>query len=309
MRKIVLILLVFLPSNIWSEEIIIKENLINIVKKLSHEIGERSYKNITALEKTEKFITSKFVEYGYNPEYQKYTLDGPFYYKNIIARIKGKIFPEKILVIGAHYDTAVGTPGADDNASGIAVLLEIARLSKKLETDFSIHFVAFTLEEPPFFMTEDMGSYRYAKYLKDKGSNVIGMISLEMVGFFSQKDKSQSYPLPFMNLFYPKKGNFIAIVSNIKSKNFLKEVEMGFKKGSSLPVETLSAPPFVVGINFSDHWSFNQFGYDAVMITDTAFYRNKNYHKKTDTYDTLDYNSMVEVVKGLLSVIEFLTKK
>lgn len=290
-------------------ENIIRENLLSIVKLLSHEIGERSYNKTFALERAEKFIFSKFKEYGYEPEFQSYTLDGIFYHKNIIAKIEGKKSTRDIYVIGAHYDTVISTPGADDNASGVAVLLETARLVRNFKVDYSIHFVAFTLEEPPFFMTENMGSYRYAKKLKEEGFNVLGMISLEMVGYFSDKNKSQSYPLPFMNLFYPIKGNYIAIVSNRFSKDFLKEVEEGFKKGSKLPIETLAAPAFVVGINFSDHWSFNQFGYKSVMITDTAFYRNKNYHKKTDTYETLDYWKMVEVVKGLVSVINRINKK
>ncbi|MCX7770863.1 MAG: M28 family peptidase [Proteobacteria bacterium] len=308
MKKKLIVIIVFLLNNslLWGKDI--KENLVNTVKYLAHEIGERSYKNTNALKRAEGFIASKLKEYGYKPEYQTYTLDGLFYHKNIFVEILGNKFPNDIFVIGAHYDTVIGTPGADDNASGVAVLLEIARLIRNKKFDYTIHLVAFTLEEPPFFMTEDMGSYRYAKDLKNKGINVLGMISLEMVGFFTDRKKSQSYPLPFMNLFYPKEGNFIAIVSNRESKDFLDMVEEGFKRGTTLPVETLSAPSFVLGINFSDHWSFNQFGFKSVMITDTAFYRNKNYHKKTDTYDTLDYDRMVEVVKGTLSALEFFAK-
>lgn len=283
----------------------IQNNLKKSVRVLASEIGSRSYMETQALEKVAFYIAEELNSYGYEVGYQYYQYKGKTY-KNIITELKGAKEPENIFIAGAHYDTVAGTPGADDNASAVAGLLELARLLKGTKLDKTVRFVAFTLEEPPVFMTKNMGSYVYAKSLKDKEENIEGMICLEMIGYFTDTPGSQSFPLPFMNIMFPDTGNFIALVGNLSSKSFLSRVMAGFKKGTALPVESLSAPAFVVGVNFSDHWSFGKFGYNAVMVTDTAFYRNRNYHKKTDTPETLDYARMTEVVIGLKSAIESL---
>jgi len=281
----------------------IQNNLKRTVNFLSKEVGPRGYLQVEALNKTADYIRSEFGNYGYTVLEQPYEVEGHTY-KNIFVEIKGKKPPEKVLIIGAHYDTVMGTPGADDNASGVAGLLELARLLSNRVFDKTVQLVAFTLEEPPFFRSGLMGSHVYAKSLKQKGIDVEGMICLEMIGYFTDEAGSQIYPLPFFRWMYPAKGNFIILVSNIRSKKFLKRVKSAFKKGTDLPVESLSAFPLVPGIDFSDHRSFWKFKYDAVMVTDTAFYRNPQYHGIGDIPGILDYERMAKVVLGLKASVE-----
>ncbi len=277
---------------------IIKANLSKTVLKLSENIGSRGYNQKDALNKSIEYISSEFKSYGYELYSQTYTVDG-IEYQNVWVERKGTGSPDRIVVVGAHYDTVTGTPGADDNASGIAGLLELARLLADEPMDKSVHFVAFTLEEPPFFRSRFMGSYVYAKGLKHKRAEVEGMICLESIGYFLEEPGSQQFPLPFFRFFYPDTGNFITFVGDIHSKGFLERAKDSFKKGTDLPVESLSSLSIVPGVDLSDHRSFWKFGYKALMVTDTAFYRNPNYHGPGDTADTLDYSRMAEVVMGL----------
>jgi Zn-dependent M28 family amino/carboxypeptidase len=173
----------------------------------------------------------------------------------------------------------------------------------------TVRLVAFALEEPPTYRTRNMGSYHYAAGLKKASEKVDGMICLEMIGFFCDRPGSQHYPIPFMKLRYPRTGNFIAMVGNRKSRNFTMQMADGFRKETDLPLVTLNAPAIVVGIDFSDHWSFGKFGYPAFMVTDTAFYRNLNYHSPSDLPDTLDYSRMAQVVEGLRAAIEEWAKR
>ncbi|TNF55457.1 M28 family peptidase [bacterium] len=281
----------------------IQNNLKKIVHRLSRDIGSRGYLQLDALRKTSDYIVSELKQYGYTVSLHPYTFQGNTY-SNLSVEIRGEKSPEKILIIGAHYDTVTGTPGADDNASGIAGLLELARILYNRSFDKTVRFVAFTLEEPPLFRSKSMGSYVYARSLNRKGEDIEGMICLEMIGYFTDKPESQFFPLPFFKWFYPEKGNFITLVSNMQSKGFLTKIKRAFKKGTSLPVESISTVSIIPGIDFSDHRSFWKFGYNALMVTDTAFFRNPNYHGKGDTAETLDYERMAEVVLGLKSAIE-----
>lgn len=281
----------------------IQNNLKKTVNMLSGEIGSRGYLQTDALEKTAAYISSELENSGYDVSFQPYEFEGRTY-KNISVEITGKKTPEKILVIGAHYDTVTGTPGADDNASGIAGLLELARLLHKQSFDKTVRFAAFTLEEPPMFRSRHMGSYVYAQNLKRQGKDVEGMICLEMIGYFTDRAGSQFFPFPFFRWIFPDKGNFIMLVSNLKSKKFLVRVKGGFKKGSGLPLESISTTSLIPGVDFSDHRSFWKFGYNALMVTDTAFYRNPGYHGTGDLPETLDYSRMAEVVIGLKTAIE-----
>lgn len=280
----------------------IEENLRRHVYTLSTEIGSRGYLE-DGLRKAADFIISEWERVGYHTLSQFYKADGKTY-RNISTEIKGRLSPERILVIGAHYDTVTGSPGADDNASGVAAMLELSRLLKGSHLDYTVQFVAFSLEEPPFFYTNKMGSYQYAKALYDSGKDLIGMICLESIGYFTDIKESQNFPLPFFRLRYPTTGNFIAFISNLRSKPFLNRFKSAFKKGTDMPFEYISTFSIIPGIDFSDHRSFWRFGYNAIMVTDTAFYRNPNYHTIGDLYDTLDYRRMAEVVKGIKSVIE-----
>lgn len=283
----------------------IQHNLQRIVTFLSREIGPRSYSEIESLDKTADFIAEELRRYGYDVSFQPFQCRGNTY-KNIQAEVKGRDTPEKSLILGAHYDTVAGSPGADDNAGGIAGMLEIARLARGISFEKTVRFVAFTLEEPPFFRSGKMGSYVYAKGLKEKGEILEGMICLESIGYFTDRPKSQYFPISLFKWIYPEKGNFIALVSNFHSKEFLSCVKEAFIKGADLPVESLTSFSIVPGVDFSDHASFWEFGYRAVMVTDTAFYRNPHYHRISDTPETLDYARMVEVVKGLRAAVEVL---
>ncbi len=271
---------------------------------LSEEIGERSYLEVGKLGLAAEFIEKKFGSFGCTAEKQAVSYRKNTYY-NIWTEVKGTAAPaDGIIIIGAHYDSAVGTPGADDNASGVAGMLELARLSARNPLKRTVRFVAFTLEEFPAFMTRYMGSYLYAKGLKDEGVKVHGMISLEMLGYFCSYDGCQIYPASLFSLFYPKRGDFISFVGNLSSRAFTSEVERAFREVSPFPIESLSAPAFIPGVDFSDHRNFWKFGYPAFMITDTAFYRNPNYHSPGDTAETLDYQKSAELITGLYKALK-----
>lgn len=281
----------------------ITQNLMSTVTHLSHHIGERSYLNVENLNKAADFIEEKFRLYGCDAKRQSFLYSKNTYY-DIICEVKGTGHAQDgILVVGAHYDTVSGTPGADDNASGIAGLLELVRLTALKPLQETIRFVAFSLEEPPVFMTSRMGSYVYAKSLKEEGARVHGMISLEMLGYYCTRKGCQHYPLPGFRWMYPDKGDFIAFVGNISSKPFTMKVKNAFKAVSHFPVESLNAFSAVPGVSFSDHCSFWKFGYPAFMVTDTAFYRNPHYHGPGDIASTLDYERMTELVTGLYKAL------
>lgn len=283
-------------------KISIQDNLKKTVNMLAGEIGSRGYLQTEALKKSADYIKSELDSYGYNVSVQSYDAkEGTF--ENIYVEKKGEKTPDKILVIGAHYDTVMGTPGADDNASGVAALLELARLLADEPLDMTLHFVAFTLEEPPFFRSRKQGSHVYAESLHQKNLDIEGMICLESIGYFTGEPGSQMFPLSFFRFMYPDTANFIAFVSDFRSKGFLNRAMEGFKKGTGFPVESISAFSIIPGIDFSDHRSFWKFGYDAFMVTDTAFYRNPNYHEAGDVPGTLDYERMTEVVVGLEKAI------
>jgi Zn-dependent M28 family amino/carboxypeptidase len=279
----------------------IETNLEATVHFLSEEIGARSHTDLKELNKSADYIEEKLTSYGCDVKRQSFTcMDNT--YHNIIGEVRGDNDSE-ILVIGAHYDTVPGTPGADDNASGIAGLLELARLTVTNQVLRTVCFGAFTLEEPPFFKSKHMGSYVYAKSLKEHKVKLEGMISLEMIGYYCEKKGCQYYPFSFFKWFYPKKGDFIAFVGNVSSKDFTKRVKHAFQKASTLPVVSLNTVSLVPGVDFSDHSSFWDFDYPAFMITDTAFYRNPHYHTGGDTADTLDYKRMALLVSGLKTAL------
>ncbi len=288
-------------SDLWNKTEV-ETNLKRIVSVLSEEIGQRSFIDRENLHKASDFIAESFKSYGYNVDFQEYQVEG-LKARNIIAEKKGDQGSKKVIIIGAHYDTVIGTPGADDNASGVAVLLELARLTLKNTFKNRVQFVAFTLEEVPFYKTGRMGSRVYARALREKGEEVLGMICLESVGYYSNKEKSQNFPYFFFRWFYPERGNFITVVGNIKSRGLAKRIATGLRKNHALPVETFIGPTFIPGVTWSDHYSFWREDYRAVMLTDTAFYRNPNYHVGSDIPETLDYSSMAELVKGLTYVL------
>lgn len=222
---------------------------------------------------------------------------------NLEVIIPGTTKPNEIVVLGAHYDAYQGTPGADDNASGVAALLHFARIYKNKPQARTLRFVFFVNEEPPAFWTEDMGSLVYARKCKAANDSITAMISLESIGYFSDKRGSQNYPWP-LNLLYPDTGDFIAFVSNYGSRALNKRALALFRETAQFPAEGGSPPGIMPGVGWSDHWSFWECGYDAIMVTDTATFRNPFYHTPNDKPDTLDYDRMSRVVSGLKPIID-----
>lgn len=258
----------------------------------------RNYLHIEALEEASLYIEKELDSIGYVHRRQNFTVRNRSYH-NIIAFYGDTTKPR--IVIGAHYDVCEDQMGADDNASGVAGLLELARRfkSKSDTLEHCLEFVFYTLEEPPYFRTKGMGSYVHAKSLVDAKTEVRLMVSLEMIGYFSDEKNSQQYPLPILRWLYPNEGNFIAVVSKNGNRGITRKFKKGIRRGSELPVEMLIAPPALAGVDFSDHLNYWFFGFPALMITDTAFMRNANYHTSGDTPETLDYRRMAEVVYGL----------
>lgn len=280
----------------------VSDNLRRHVEKLSGEIGERNLRRYTQLEEAALYITDTMEELGYEVRPQHYIVDGKPV-RNIQAEIKGKSLPDEIIVIGAHYDTVVGSPGADDNASGVAGVLEMARLLARARPERTVRFVLFVCEEQPHFTTHEMGSRQYAKRCRSLNENIVAMFAIEMIGYYSDRADSQKYPSPFQFL-YPRRGNFIGFIGNTRSKNLLlRSIEI-FRSETKFPSQGIVAPEWTPGgIWRSDHGSFWEYGYPGIMITDSAEFRNPYYHSDMDTPDKIDYDSSGRVVTGLASTV------
>ena len=218
--------------------------------------------------------------------------------RNIEVEIKGATRAQEIIVVGAHYDSVMGAPGANDNGSGVAAVLELARLWRNAQPARTLRFVLFVNEEPPFFKSDEMGSRHYARRAKVRGENIVAMFSLETIGHYSDESGSQRYPFP-LGPFYPSTANFIAFVSNFASRPLLHEAIASFRRHAEFPSEGVAAPALIPGVDWSDHWSFWREGYPALMVTDTAPYRYPHYHAETDTPDKVDYERLARVVAGL----------
>ncbi len=270
------------------------------VYKLSQELGPRSAYHPDDLDRVAAYIRDEFDRAGGTVSEQPFQFSG-ITYRNVIA-LFGPATKERI-VVGAHYDTAGELPGADDNASGVAGLIELAYLLGIAPAPMQVELVAYTLEEPPFFRSPYMGSAIHAASLKEQGARLRAMLSLEMIGSFTDAPHSQSFPLPIFRLFYPSQGNFIAIVGKLGQGAIVRRVKKAMQAASPLPVYSINAPSFIPGVDFSDHVNYWAAGYQALMITDTAFYRNPHYHTAQDRPETLDYQRMALVVQGVYAAL------
>ena len=273
------------------------------VRILVEDFFPRDSEHPQNLDRAASYIREHFIRAHGTVVQQSFEVKGRTY-QNVIAGYG----PETLetIIVGAHYDAAGEMPGSDDNASGIAGLLELAALLGSTPLDAHVELVAFTLEEPPYFGTESMGSVVHASSLKKKNTIVRIMISLEMIGFFTDAPNSQRFPLPMMDLVYPTRGNFISIISKIGQGGVVRRVKRTMRTASALPVYSFNAPAFMPGINLSDHLNYWKRGFNAVMITDTAFIRNSRYHTAEDNPDTLDYGRMAMTVQGVYAaVLEF----
>ncbi len=270
--------------------------------------GERNFGNKPGLRKAETYIILEFRDAGYEHRAHDYKVLGNASH-NIEVEIVGSKRPKEIVVIGAHHDTVKGTPGANDNASGVAAVLELARHFANKRPERTLRFVTFGTEEPPWFQTENMGSLVYAKQCRFFEDNIIAAISLETIGYYNDDAGSQELPSFVLSPFYPSEGNFIAVVGNVGSRQLVLNIVDSFRRHAEFPSEGGALPGDMTGVGFSDHWSFWEYGYPAVMITDTAMFRYPYYHDPRDTPDKLDFDRMARVVDGLKPVIEELVNE
>lgn len=291
-----------------AEEALIETELMQDVRFIADEIGEHNYIFYDNLAEVERFLQESFEEIGYAVERQTYTVNDRNF-SNLAVEIKGSQNPDEIVIVGAHYDSVVGSPGANDNGTGAAAVLALAKAFAGKDIKRTLRFVEFTNEEPPFFWTENMGSLVYAKGCEERQENVVAMLSLETMGYFSDEPKSQKYPLGLLDKVYPDVGNFIAFVGNLDSGSLVRKVIKNFRSHTNFPSEGVALPGKVPGVGWSDHWSFWQVGYPALMVTDTAPFRYGEYHTMQDTTDKIDGDRVARIVAGLQRTIESLVNE
>lgn len=284
----------FMTAN--TDTLLLQQHLARLTKTT----GYRNHENTAALDQVAGYIHEVFALYADSVYDQPYSVDGKTY-RNVVC-VFGRDQKETV-VLGAHYDVCGNQDGADDNASGVAGLLELARQLKGQPLRQRIELVAYSLEEPPYFRTEYMGSYVHAQSLKESGRPVLGMVSLEMIGYFDARKNSQSYPIGALSLIYGNKGDYITLVNKFGKGRFARKFSRRFVGTRALKTKRFNGPRRLEGIDFSDHLNYWHFGFSATMITDTAFYRNKNYHQTTDRVETLDFGRMAKVVDGVFQTI------
>lgn len=293
------------PPALSKNELVLRDNLRRHLTVLAADIGERNNLKYENLCRAAAYIEDQFKESGYEPRLDSFEVQGKKY-TNVEATIKGA--SRRIIVIGAHYDTVAGCPGADDNGTGIVSVLELARLLKGVKTQCTLRFVAFPNEEYPFFWSKAMGSYVYAGQCRARGDDISGMIAVETVGYYSKKEHSQKYPINTLG-FLPDRGDFLFFVGNYRSRGFLTECLGSFRKYATVPSEGISAFDCFEDISRSDNNSFWIHGYPGLMITDTADFRNPNYHLPSDRVETIDFDNLTRFVSALAKSLEAMCGK
>ena len=304
-----------MPGKSWTapvpplsgEERLIHDNLRRYVGVLAGRIGERNVWHPEELAGAALYIRDTLEGLGYEVRVQSFESHG-LTLQNLEVELSGDHAPQEIIVLGAHYDSIAGTPGANDNASGVAALLELARLLAGNTYPRTVRLVAFANEEPPFFYSEEMGSSVYATRSRQRGEQIKAMLALETIGYYTDQPASQQYPFP-LSFFYPDTGNFIGFVGNFSSRHLVRRALGAFRATTAFPSQGVAAPGWMMGVHWSDHWSFWQAGYPAIMITDTALFRYQHYHAATDTPEKLDYPSLARVTRGLENVVAELAGK
>ena len=302
MKKLFAYIFVGLISQVFyaqtfSDTNLIKKHLTTITKT----VKPRNYNNEATLNKVADYIHTEFSKYADTTYFQPFLAENRIEFKNVVCSFGPK--NAKTIVLGAHYDVCGNQEGADDNASGVVGLLELARLLKGKKLNYRVELVAYTLEEPPYFRSEYMGSYIHALSLKKNNVDVFGMVSVEMIGYYDEARHSQTYPLPLLSAFYGNRGNYITLVNKIGKGKFARKFTRSFKHKATIRTKRFFGPKALTGIDFSDHLNYWNLGYSALMLTDTSFYRNKNYHEKTDTMETLNLPAMAEVVNTLVNTL------
>jgi hypothetical protein len=298
-----------MPGSSWTgplppltdREQLLHDNLKRHVATLSGRIGERNVWRPEAMAAAATYIRMALEDAGYTVNVQPFA-SRSLTVNNIEAVLPGHGAADEIIVVGAHYDSVADCPGADDNTSGVAALLELARMLAGTTLSRSVRFVAFANEEAPFFYGDEMGSKLYAARAQAQGEHVEAMLSLETLGYYTDEPGTQKYPFPF-SWFYPDTGNFVGFVGNLSSRPLVRQAVGAFRASTAFPSEGVAAPSGIEGIHWSDHWSFWQAGYPAIMITDTAPFRYPHYHAATDIPPRLDYTGLARVTGGLAEVV------
>jgi len=303
MRRLLSILLAAMPVFAAAADVS-EARLRAHVETLAGEIGERNVWRPQALAAAEAYIRRTFEAQGHRVTVQEFDYAGRRV-ANLEVERRGTTHPQEIIVVGAHYDSVRGSPGANDNGSGVAALLELARHFASRETARTVRFVAFVNEEPPFFHTDEMGSGHYARAARSRNDDIRAMFSLETIGYYRDEPNSQHYPA-FLSFFYPDRGNFLGFVANFQSRALMRQAVAAFRAASDFPVEHIATFAAIPGIDWSDHYSFWRQNYPALMITDTALYRYPHYHSAQDTPDTLDHHRLARVTEGLVGMVHAL---
>ncbi len=288
------------PLGIGDQQLLVnlKAHVVAVASE-EHNVGHPE-----ALERSARYIEAALAGFGYAVARQEFEADGVRVRNLEVSRTGPGTGRPRLIVIGAHYDSAQGAVGANDNGSGVAALVELARAFKSVRPGegLEVRLVFYVNEELPWFGTEKMGSYVHASGLKREGREVVAMLSLETIGWYSDSTGSQRYPFPF-NLLYPSTGDFIGFVANLRSRNLVRRVVGSFRRHAAFPSEGAVGPESIAGVSWSDQWAYWKLGWPAVMVTDTAPYRYPHYHTLHDTPDRLDYDRLVRVVKGLEGVV------
>jgi Zn-dependent M28 family amino/carboxypeptidase len=292
------------PSSNGESEL--KNRLAEHVKFLSATVGERNLSRAGSLQAAVDYLRSKLQQSGYVVTVHTYRVESQDV-SNLEVSLAGMDTAGETVIVGAHYDSVAGSPGANDNGSGVAAILELARLLQGSKPRKTVRFVLFVNEEPPFFQTNMMGSLVYARQLQRDHIPVSAMISLETIGFYSDLPGSQKYPA-LLGLFYPNRGNFVGFVENLESRDLVRRAIRTFRASTSFPSEGIAAPANWPGIGWSDQWSFWEAKYPAIMITDTAVFRYPLYHTALDTANRVDFEKMARIVEGVRRVVESLAK-
>ena len=276
---------------------------------LAGEIGERNTFRPQALRRAAAYIEQAWRNQGYTVTRHEYAM-GRDTWANLEITRRGRERPDDIILIGAHYDSVIGSPGANDNATGVSALLELSRPAAARDLGKTVRFVAFVNEEPPQFQTALMGSRVYARQARARGDRIRAMLSLETLGYYSEAPGSQAFPFPsaLYRLFYPNRGNFVLFVSNFGSRPFLRQAVESFRQVTPFPVESIATFEWVPGVDWSDHGSFWEVGYPALMVTDTALYRYPHYHTEQDTPEKVNYDALARVVDGLAGMLWALSR-
>jgi len=271
-------------------------------------LGPRNSENDTSykqLRQSEEWIREKWESQGYTVKKQTFSYTGKEY-SNLEIEIKGRIAPSEIIIVSAQYDTLPDSPGANNNGSGLAILFQLSQLLRKHNPERTLRLLNFVNEEDPFFGTEMMGSYQYAKSCRQRVEDIRVMLSLDALGVYKDEPGSQRLPFPF-SIFYPDRGNFLAFIGNLQSRKYMVEVSKGFKKGSSFPIKVGVAPEWAKGAAWSDHSSFWKFGYPGIMVTDTGGFRSPYHTTKEDTMEKLNFEAMSRIVIGMYTCAVHLT--